>query len=361
MLTGEPFPIFQDREDIVVGQVWKERIVNEIDSSSLLIAVLTPNFFRSDRCRGEVERFLERESTLGRDDLIVPILYVDSREMGDSSDDDIGVTLRQRQYFDWRELRFEPVESRVFRENLEKLARGISKVAGSPISSATPDHIKKQLEEVDDSPGPIDLIADLEEAFPAIPAILDEISEGITDVGSLAQQATKEMSHDGRQGQTAKAKVVALQKFASRLEEPTHRISGLSAQYRDLVERTDAGIGALAHLTASTEDEDNLESARTLMVSLQELEISAVSGVAQVERLRQILREQQSLSRSIRSIYKSLDNALSPISDSLLLIKRWPDLIAESLAPPTTQDTATEDGNAPPGHEEEQPQHSSDS
>ena len=40
--TGRPFQIFQDKENIEWGQAWKDRIMSVLDTSSLLIAIVTP-------------------------------------------------------------------------------------------------------------------------------------------------------------------------------------------------------------------------------------------------------------------------------------------------------------------------------
>ena len=63
--TGTDFPIFQDREDIAWGQNWQARIDDALDAVTLLLPVVTPNFFHSPACRAEVERFLARERELG--------------------------------------------------------------------------------------------------------------------------------------------------------------------------------------------------------------------------------------------------------------------------------------------------------
>src|SRR5260221_14771772 len=64
--TGEPFTIFQDRNDIEWGQAWKERIEGALDGSTYLIAVISPGYFKSRSCRKEFELFLQREKKLGR-------------------------------------------------------------------------------------------------------------------------------------------------------------------------------------------------------------------------------------------------------------------------------------------------------
>src|SRR5215211_1349059 len=70
--TGLEFPIFQDIKDIHWGQTWQQRINNSLDEITFLIPIITPSFFKSDACRAELKRFVEREKRLGRNDLILP-------------------------------------------------------------------------------------------------------------------------------------------------------------------------------------------------------------------------------------------------------------------------------------------------
>jgi parallel beta-helix repeat protein len=123
--TGHEFPIFQDRNDIAWGQNWRQRIEETLDEVTLLLVIVTPGLFRSPACRGEVARFREREQALGRTDLILPLYYVSAREMDDPDlrkADDLASLLWERQYADWRELRFEPLTSPVVRKALAQLA-----------------------------------------------------------------------------------------------------------------------------------------------------------------------------------------------------------------------------------------------
>src|SRR5205823_5053044 len=74
---GRKFEIFQDRKDIRWGENWRRRIEDALDTTTFLIPVVTPGFLTSTACRDELERFLERERRLGRDDLVLPLYYVD--------------------------------------------------------------------------------------------------------------------------------------------------------------------------------------------------------------------------------------------------------------------------------------------
>ncbi|HXO28422.1 MAG TPA: right-handed parallel beta-helix repeat-containing protein [Thermoanaerobaculia bacterium] len=109
--TGlEDFTIFQDR-DIRWGKQWQARIDSTLDATTFFIPILTPLFFRSKDCRGELTKFLDRELTLHRQDLILPVYYVESLALSDPTKlalDPLAQILAAREYVDWRELRLEP-------------------------------------------------------------------------------------------------------------------------------------------------------------------------------------------------------------------------------------------------------------
>ena len=124
--TGEEFAIFQDRNDISWGQNWKQRIEEALDGVTLLLVIITPSLFRSQACRAEVKRFLDRERDLGRTDLILPVYYISAREMKKDlraqERDELARVLASRQFADWRKLRFEPLDSPPARKAVEQLA-----------------------------------------------------------------------------------------------------------------------------------------------------------------------------------------------------------------------------------------------
>lgn len=120
--TGDrSFCIFQDRTDLKWGENWQVRIEGAIDAVTFLIPVITPGFFKSEACRNELERFLKREKTLGRKDLILPLYYVDSETLEipeKRAADPLARAISEHQYADWRKLRFQsfgalPVKKRL--------------------------------------------------------------------------------------------------------------------------------------------------------------------------------------------------------------------------------------------------------
>ncbi len=107
--TGKKFNIFQDVDDIKPGDAWRKKLDRAIEAAQLFIPILTPSFFESDFCRGEAEAFLAYEARAGRDDLVLPIYLIDTPKLDDDDQRAIDVLasrLHERQYDDWRPLRF---------------------------------------------------------------------------------------------------------------------------------------------------------------------------------------------------------------------------------------------------------------
>jgi parallel beta-helix repeat protein len=123
--TGEKFEIFQDKPGIAWGQQWKRRVDDCLNEVTFLIPIITPGFLKSTQCRRELERFLEREQHLGRDDIILPIYYINCPSLNEEElrkADLLAEIIAARQYADWRDLRFEPLADPQVRKRLAQLA-----------------------------------------------------------------------------------------------------------------------------------------------------------------------------------------------------------------------------------------------
>jgi hypothetical protein len=126
---GREFSIFQDWNDIGWGQNWKARIQQSLEQEAIfLIPILSPSFFNSEPCQAELRAFLDKETNLGRDDLVLPVYYVDYPLLHDQNalaDNDLARTIAARQFADWRELRTKPFVSTVVMNALVTLAKKI--------------------------------------------------------------------------------------------------------------------------------------------------------------------------------------------------------------------------------------------
>ena len=142
MHTREELSIFQDREDVLWAQAWKDRVEESVDRATFLIAFITPRFFTSPQCRSELRTFLEREKKLDQNDLILPLYYIrcpllheDERLKEDQLARDFDAR-HGEEYIDWRELRFEPFTSPEVGKRLQDVAIRIQNALSQSQSSS---------------------------------------------------------------------------------------------------------------------------------------------------------------------------------------------------------------------------------
>ncbi len=130
-VSGDRFEIFHDVDDetgVRIGQNWNSVLDAKINETRFFIPILTPKFFKSRNCRNELRNFLKLEKEAGRDDLILPIYFIESRILEDPmllANDDLAQVVSARQFWDWRKLRKKRINSTVVVDNFERLARQI--------------------------------------------------------------------------------------------------------------------------------------------------------------------------------------------------------------------------------------------
>jgi len=165
VVTGQlSFRLFQDVEGIVLGENWQKKLSEVIDGSSFLVPMMTPLFFNSSFCRGEVALFLKHEKELGRDDMILPVYFLSSAKLekeDEKSQDPIAKILADRQRADWREMADTPLDQPGARRAILKLAnefaaaiQRISEPMGTPAQKPLPEEpARKPLpEELESTP-----------------------------------------------------------------------------------------------------------------------------------------------------------------------------------------------------------------
>jgi hypothetical protein len=70
------FRLWQDKESIAPGKLWKSEIKSAAEQSVFFIPIITPTVVNSPFCKFELDSFLAREQALGRTDLVFPMLYL---------------------------------------------------------------------------------------------------------------------------------------------------------------------------------------------------------------------------------------------------------------------------------------------
>ncbi len=328
MQTGEAFSIFQDRNDIFVGEQWRSRIENSIDETSLLIAIITPSFLRRENCRAEITLFIDREQRLGRDDLIIPILYVDTHAL-DDTEDEIASILSDRQYFNWTGLRFEDFESNQVRRAMEELAlqvvAAMDRSRQSDRGRITPEHPP-----VDDGPGFIELQAEAEEAFQELIITVTSLGQTTERIGADTAQAAAAITTANSSGKPASVRLAIVQRLSRSLETPALEMESLATAYLDQVESVGGGINLFSEHVSSM-DEDDVEAARSLLQGLATMRDTTIDAFSSLEEFQAALVRAYSISSSLRPILKRIHGALDKVLSSKPTFIAWHENLAGAL------------------------------
>ena len=122
--TGRDIPFFIDRSELKAGVQWLGSTQEALQQSNVLVALLTPSFFKSRWCRSQILDFLEKEKALHHEGLIIPILY--NGNLPRIANDELGKIMARRRLLDWRNLRFEEFTSPRLKRQIEEAANWIA-------------------------------------------------------------------------------------------------------------------------------------------------------------------------------------------------------------------------------------------
>src|SRR6516225_4683083 len=125
--NNENFKLWRDKDALAAGEHWKEKLNEAVSESVFFIQMVTPSVVNSQFCRFEFESFIERERELGRNDLVFPILYISVPELDAATTDDVISIVKERQFEDWRPLRYLDVNSTEVRQAVGLFCSTISR------------------------------------------------------------------------------------------------------------------------------------------------------------------------------------------------------------------------------------------
>jgi hypothetical protein len=123
--SGDNLNLFLDRQSLNWGDTWREKIDSALGTAPLLIAIITPKFVRSVECRRELLTFASQAESRGFSRLLLPILFIDTPGLDESSADEVMAIVARTQYVSWSRLRLLEEDSSEVRTAVNALARRI--------------------------------------------------------------------------------------------------------------------------------------------------------------------------------------------------------------------------------------------
>ena len=324
--TGEQITVFQDREDVLWGEVWRERINAGIDSATILIPIITPSFFVSAACRKELERFLEREKSLGRSDLIFPLYYIRTPLIQDPArrvGDKLAQIIASREYRDWTDNRFEAIDALPVRRQIAELAGEMVAAFQRGTAIEPPAEVVEDDPWDDETPGFVERVAAVEVAFPRLNTTLESLMDVMGRITATTEESRQEIDRVNEGGQPPGARLNAIQRYKSRLGPVVGEFESLADEYSDLVSQIDAGIGALIDAAVEQADPNDRAIGESLLVTISGMHQSATEGLDGIASFQSAVEDLFRLSSTLRPVLKRLDKALHRILESRGVFAAW--------------------------------------
>ena len=336
MLTGEPLALFLDKDAISWGDGWRNKIDASLASVAFFIPVMTPRYFMSPECRGELQFFARKATQLGIKELVLPLLYVDVPSLHDDDPaDELIALVRTFQWEDWTDLRFVDLSGEGYRRGVARLAsrlvaanRNIEIGAIAPVAEV--DGSERAL--VDDEPGLIDLLATAEEALPKLSETMEAITQDVEQVGKLMGETVRETDLADKQGKGFGFRLLLVRKLARRLSQPADHLWSLGSQFASQLHEVDEGIRIIIQRAAveALQDPDSKAEACEFFSSVRFVADSAREGLSSVQDMINSIGPLEEMSRDLRPVLRRLRQGLTAMMEAREVSEEWVRLIDAS-------------------------------
>ncbi|WP_405831891.1 toll/interleukin-1 receptor domain-containing protein [Streptomyces sp. NBC_01176] len=334
MITGEPLEIFLDKRSIEWGDAWRARLDSALTGTTFLIPVVTPKFLKSQECRREVIKFAGHAASLGLDELLLPIHYVNVPQLTQGVDgeptDEIVELISRRQWVDWRDLRLEDEDSPVYRQAVHKLALKIADVLETA-PPARPVEVTQQDEATEEPPGFIEVMAQAEAALPTWLQIVEKFGLVIAEIGAESSWATEEMNNSDARGGGFAGRMRVAEQLSVRLSEPVENVDALGSEYWSTLSSIDPGIiGFIRHVGESDLTPEDRQVARDFFKEIVQLATVTKETTAQLQEFSDNIGGAARSSSRLRPQFRTIQAAVQKVIDSQTVLDEWNRMIDET-------------------------------
>ena len=336
LLTGETINLFLDKASLEWGDNWQHKIDEGLGSVAFFVAVLTPRYFMSKECRRELQSFSRKAIQLGIKELVLPVLYVDVPSINDDdSKDDLVRLVKEYQWEDWRELRYEDVGSKAYRKAVSRLAERLitanSHAESVPFTERLLLPLYGSEADIDESPGTLDRLASFEEVIPRLNETLDHLSDEINEVGRIMIDTKNDLDSRTAQGQGFGHRIIVARLTAQKLEDPSQKMLTLSNGFLSQLHTYDDGVHALTeHISANKpSNTEDIEGIRSFFSLLRELASTARESLSGVEGMLNAIIPLEKMSRDLRPPLRVLRQSLTLFCEGVEITDQWIMLISE--------------------------------
>jgi hypothetical protein len=311
-----------------------------------------PRYFDSVECRREARTFAQKAKDLGVSELIMPLLYVDVPALHEESpSDDLAVLMKEFQWEDWTELRFEERPSKAYRTGVNRLVQRLvqanaeadrtASTATAPAPSlvrpiATPgDSPPDEDEGDDDQPGSLDLIAGAERAMPLWTGIIERIGRETEALGEAFERGSQAIATADARGAGAAGRLRVAREVAHELAPIAERFTSLANDYVSQMYEVDAGTKALIEAaveqsTAGNADPADVRSVCNFFESIRNFQQNVGEGLGAARGMAAGFEPMERSSRDLRKPLRELRRALTMLNEAERVAAEWVAMIDAS-------------------------------
>lgn len=327
MQTGESVELFLDRDSLEWGAEWEPRIAGATTTVAFFVPVLTPRYFASPACRGELNTFARTASALGTRELLLPILYEDLLG-GDQagSEDELVALANSFQWVDWRELRFANRDDGSYRKAVHELAKRLAaanRAAETPAATAAALAAVTEQEE-----GHLEVMARFEESLPGIVEVTGEISEQILETGQITQAAADRMKNAPAGTNVFAFRLKTTRELAADLRSPATRIGELAEEFSRTLHDMDRGIRFI--ISRAPEEPEGKEMFCKFFRDVRGTVAAAETGLGAIASMGDSAAQLEGMSREIRPVIREMRRGLTMIAEGREVMREWTALIDAS-------------------------------
>lgn len=327
VITAERLRIFLDKNELEWGAEWRLRIDAALTGTTFCIPVVTPAFFKSVECRREVLTFSGHAKSLGLEELLLPILYVNVPDLAEDSLDEVKSLIAKCQYADWTKLRLEDEESPSHRRAVADLAERLVGILERSLRVASENERDIESHGSEDSTL-IEMMAEMEAALPRWTQVIEDFGAIIEMLGIEASDATEQLNKSDARGGGFAGRLRVSHQFAERITEPVERLSALGNQYSAELVNVDPGILTLIREAAGKElSPDERQDLEEFFSSVKGAVTASRENMPTLQTFSESVGTLKGLSKAMRPLAVKIESALREVMDGQAILDEWERLI----------------------------------
>ncbi|MFD7900398.1 TIR domain-containing protein [Streptomyces sp. NPDC059743] len=327
IITSEPLEIFLDKKSIEWGDAWRLRLDSALTGTTFLIPIITPKFLGSQECRREVIKFSGHAASLGLDELLLPIHYVNVPQLTEGPEnqpaDEVVELIARRQWVDWRDLRLEDEDSPGYRQAVHKLALRLSEIIET-VPAEMSVKVPAPNQTAEEPPGFIEIMAEMEEALPAWMDTVQKFAGIIALIGEETKWATGEMATSDSRGGGFAGRMRVTEELATRLVDPVEKVDALGSKYWAELAAIDPGvIGIIRQVAKDDLSAEDKQTARDFFKEIKELAAVTRETTGHLQEFSDNVGQASLGSRRLRPQFKTIQAAVQKVIDGQTIINEW--------------------------------------